>query len=178
VGELNLCQYVECIGKSGNGNELYRCTLNDVRLGSLSAGICLMCDNNPNCKPKIPEPVEEPVEETICMNYVGDGPKNCCWVIECPAKIVSRDVRRIKRWTDETVLSSGTISLEQPASRIYQLEIIGEGYDDRCTWCRSFRTTLGKHANTLVKISKNCPYKQDNVSYNFNENSIPEQVPC
>jgi len=82
----------------------------------------------------------------------------CSWKIEGISWSILEDMLK---WADETVpLKGPKIWLkrlnkdEYPA--LYELNIKGRGHDDRCTWCKSFRTAL----TTKMKEELNCSLKE------------------
>ncbi len=66
---------------------------------------------------------------------------------------------RIKQWADSHINTSGKITLTPSQQTIYDLEIVGKGYDDRCTWCDSFRTTLQSEIKEIFTQQGDCFFK-------------------
>lgn len=84
----------------------------------------------------------------------------CTWRIE---GIQWKTIEEIRKWTDKTVHLEGNTRIwlkrknpdEYPAE--YELNIKGRGHDDRCTWCKSFRTAL------ITKIKEELHYSIEEI---------------
>ena len=98
------------------------------------------------------------MDKTIILRYLGAEHENfivCKWAIELLGGISGKEIVDVKKWTDETVDLMHTARVwlkrtnpgEYPPK--YELIISGRGRDERCTWCRSFRTALETHINKL-----------------------------
>jgi len=108
----------------------------------------------------------------VSLRYLGVDYENfiiCTWAIGIPEGVRGKEIIDIKKWTDETVDLKPTarawIKRVNPNRYPpkYKLIISGRGYDDRCTWCRSFRTAMESHMEKL-----NCSINQ-NGSCEFEE---------
>jgi hypothetical protein len=108
----------------------------------------------------------------VSLRYLGVNYGNliiCTWAIDIPEGVRGKEIIDIKKWTDETVDLKPTarawIKRVNPNKYPpkYKLIISGRGYDDRCTWCRSFRTAMKSHMEKL-----NCSISQ-NGSCEFEE---------
>jgi len=79
----------------------------------------------------------------------------CTWRAEgIPWKIIED----IRKWTDKTVHVKDARTWIEPRSKLghpeeYDLNIKGRGHDDRCTWCKSFRTALRTKIKEDTKYS-------------------------
>lgn len=81
----------------------------------------------------------------------------CTWKIE---GISWKILDETRKWSDETVHLHGprvwlkrTNKDEFPPK--YELNIKGRGHDDRCTWCKSFRTALSTKMKEELNITLN-----------------------
>jgi hypothetical protein len=85
----------------------------------------------------------------------------CSWEIN---NIPWDIVKLVREWTDDKIklIDPTRILIERvnkgeyPA--IYELNIHGIGHDNRCTWCKTFRSVL----NTKCKEKLNCPIQYEN----------------
>ena len=87
----------------------------------------------------------------------------CSWIIR---NISWETIEKIQNWTDNKIQLKGPniwfrrLNNNEPA--IYELNIKGRGYDDRCTWCKSFRTALNssciKDYNSIVQYKSCCDF--------------------
>lgn len=98
------------------------------------------------------------MDKAITLRYLGAEYGSfivCRWAIELPKGVHGKEIVDIKKWTDETVNLKRTARVwlkrtnpdEYPPK--YELIISGRGEDERCTWCRSFRTSLETHMKKL-----------------------------
>jgi len=65
--------------------------------------------------------------------------------------ITEKDILEIRDWVNRMVSlpqNSRTV-LEREGPKRFFLSIVGTGRDDRCRWCRSFRTALTTRMNRL-----------------------------
>jgi hypothetical protein len=104
------------------------------------------------------------IDEAITLRYLGVEYKDfivCRWAIELPKSICGKEIADMKKWTDEAVglKRNARVGLKRTNSEEYppkyELIISGRGEDERCTWCRSFRTSLETNMKQL-----NCPINQ------------------
>lgn|SRR5574341_1105930 len=62
-----------------------------------------------------------------------------------------------KSWTDNKIKTSARIIINSINSNNFILKINGIGKDNRCRWCRSFRTALTAFLN--IEYQKRCRYE-------------------
>ena len=70
---------------------------------------------------------------------------DCKFSIILPKNLNEDNLNKIESWVDKKVETnplSTDIKIEKSAPRKFSLLISGKGKDNRCTWCRSFRTSL------------------------------------
>lgn len=109
----------------------------------------------------LPEPVKKASQEQkrrekeakefdkkLTLNYLGSETKGfmrCEFEIELPkgVKGIKKKIFDVRDWTDKNVkLKKGARIWFEKKGEGYRLIISGRGADERCTWCRSFRTAL------------------------------------
>ncbi|MBP1908309.1 hypothetical protein [Methanolobus bombayensis] len=147
------CRFAKLIGKSGAGNNLYYCELKDRKFGSLTAKMCIECDD-------YERDYSEPSYDFLELSYTGKGVQNCCWRMICSDEFIEKNnVEVIYNWTFRKVhYTNGNISLKKLDHRIFELTIKGRGRDDRCRFCKSFRTALNTSTNGISSVLKDCPF--------------------
>jgi len=159
---MQRCKHLKLLEKQAGGRELYVCSIKNIRLGSPSAEMCIDCEDY--------EPdFETQPEKFIYLDYLDrkdGGKKDYAGVFHCHWKLLvsddvleKKDVETIKRWTDGKVKTSGEITLSKTGKRVYNLEIAGRGYDNRCRWCESFRTALKTRTGNLVERRGTCMFE-------------------
>ena len=104
------------------------------------------------------------MDQEIALRYLGVDYEKfivCRWAIELSNGISGKEVVDVKKWTDDVVALQRYARVwlkrinpqEYPAK--YELIISGRGPDERCRWCKTFRTALDTHMKKL-----NCSTQQ------------------
>ncbi len=115
---------------------------------------------------KIPENYKPKLinfSKTIILEYRredwGDS-IDCKFTVTIPKIINKESFKEIENWVDNKVKTdaiSTKIEIEKLNPYKFNLLISGKGKDNRCTWCRSFRTSLKTWCN-----KKNLDFLQKN----------------
>lgn len=98
-------------------------------------------------------------DKRIIISYNGWGLKGwglvdnkfeCNFEIECPNEIINKKILEAKDSADRKVnlKSHADINIKNDAKSLI-LSIAGLGKDERCTWCRTFRTILRSYLVNL-----------------------------
>ncbi len=148
------CRYAKITGKKGAaGNDIYYCELKDRTFGSLTAKMCIECDD-------YERDYSEPSNEFLELIYTGKGVRNCCWRIVCSDEFLEgNNVIKMYEWTKRKVYyTNAMIQLEKIDNRIYELKLKGRYRDDRCRFCKSFRTSLNTDTHGVSSVIKDCPF--------------------
>jgi len=90
------------------------------------------------------------VEGNVCCTFEGSTGANeeCSYDISTSGKLATDLVLKINKWTYTKVRSRTAIrNLTVVSQNRLKLEISGGGYDNRCRWCKSFRTALETACN-------------------------------
>lgn len=92
-------------------------------------------------------------DRTIVLNFSkenwGDS-IDCKFIINIPNKISEDELKELEGWVDDKVKTkdfSTSIGLEKINPHKFELLINGIGHDNRCRWCKSFRTALKTFCN-------------------------------
>ena len=111
-----------------------------------------------SCKPKLIN-----LSKTIILEYKkedwGDT-IDCKFIITLPRIADEEFLRELESWVDDRIKTdsiSTSIEIEKLTPNKFNLLISGKGKDNRCTWCRSFRTSLKTLCN-----KKNLDFLQKN----------------
>lgn len=108
---------------------------------------------------KVPEIKEKPKrkalfsDKKIILKYCGAEQGKlieCGWEIVLPKEAKAKEIFEIKNWVDKKVdlHKPAWIYIKRTNTDLppeYSLIIRGRGEDERCTWCKSFRTSLKNH---------------------------------
>ncbi|MCK4796214.1 MAG: hypothetical protein KAT05_02465 [Spirochaetes bacterium] len=65
-------------------------------------------------------------------------------------------IKTSKNWTDNKIKTIAKIEMKSISSNNCVLIINGRGTDNRCTWCKSFRTVLTGYLN--IEYKKRCRF--------------------
>jgi len=110
-------------------------------------------------------------DKKLILNYLGsetEGFMRCEFEVELPdVKGIRKKIFEVRDWADKNVkLKEGARIWFEKEREGYKLIISGRGSDERCTWCRSFRTALNTSMFDLkvAVCQKNC-CKFDRRSY-------------
>ncbi|HEC86542.1 MAG TPA: hypothetical protein ENI49_01540 [Thermoplasmatales archaeon] len=109
-------------------------------------------------------------ENSLIFQFLGveyDTLITCRWRLTRPENISWETINKIREWTDNKVPLKKYANIKirrlnrgkYPAK--YELIIRGRGYDDRCTWCKSFRTALettARKMNCTITYEKFCNF--------------------
>jgi len=102
-------------------------------------------------------------------NWYGRRFLECTWAIDLPKGMSGKEIVDIKKWTDEKVKLDSTartyLKRDNPGEYPpqYELVVSGKGKDNRCTWCRSFRTALEKRMDELdceIEQNDSCTFEK------------------
>jgi len=86
------------------------------------------------------------------IEFMGDEPEKhfipCVFLLKTPKDMSPKHIFEVREWVDGRIKLGNSARIwikrenpdEYPA--VYRLIISGRGSDERCTWCRSFRTAL------------------------------------
>lgn len=92
---------------------------------------------------------------------------DCKFIIMLPKNINEKNLKDIENWVDQNVKTdpfSTNIEIERLTANKFSLVISGKGKDNRCVWCRSFRTSLKKlcDKNNINFIQENfCKFEKE-----------------
>ena len=99
------------------------------------------------------------LEKRLVLRYLGKSrvglSRNiaCRFEVTVPHGISEKDIVEVRNWVNGKVSlpqNSRTI-LEREGPKRFRISIVGTGADDRCRWCRSFRTALTTRMNRLER---------------------------
>ncbi|MCX6819624.1 MAG: hypothetical protein NT129_06540 [Candidatus Aenigmarchaeota archaeon] len=102
-------------------------------------------------KQRLEEELMKTFTKKIKIHYLGtehDEFTTCTFEIKVPEGMSGKEIIIIRNWTNKNVKLKPSARAwierinpnEEPPR--YFLKISGRGNDERCTWCRSFRTAL------------------------------------
>jgi len=113
-------------------------------------------------------------DKKLVLKYMGsenEGFIRCEFEIDLPENVegIRKKIFEVKNWADKNVQFKeyARAWLEKNGDD-YRLIISGRGSDERCTWCRSFRTALNKslfdlkvavYQNGFCKFDKKSGYR-------------------
>ena len=112
-------------------------------------------------------------DKHLQLSFLGVDFENfitCTWRLELPKGIIGKEIIKLKGWANRTVnlKARGRAWIERENTKglppKYLLMISGQGYDERCTWCRSFRTALKTRMlelKCMVQQKGSCKFESD-----------------